>query len=436
MWRTRYSRREVLRLGSGVLAGLGALGLAGCGGAGAGSEPLDELSFLVWANESEEAGFRSVIESYEKKNPGARINLIVAPFDNYVKLNTLLAAGLAPDLARVQYQMLGRYVSAGAFLDLSEYLEPGYGEAFTPALWEAVSREGRPFALPHHTDTMAVFYNTDIFGRLGIEVPQRLEESWTWDEFVEVSKRIKASGEATYPFAMAWQNVTSAYRWMWFLFQHGGHLLDEDLASPTVDEEAGVETIAWNKMWFDESLVPPGTSIKSTVQIETLFANGTTAMMLNGNWLMPFLETSMSAGWDVTYMIRDAEMASDMGGNAVAVTRDSRNPDLAADFLRHLASEEEMRRFCTEALFLPTRRALIEGGLDYPSYPEKMNLFVEQSTTVPPRMAREQTVPAFTRLTQVLGDELELAFKTGQPAPETARNIAEGIERVFEQEER
>jgi len=31
-----------------------------------------------------------------------KIDLIVAPYDNYVKLNTLLAAGLAPDLARIQ----------------------------------------------------------------------------------------------------------------------------------------------------------------------------------------------------------------------------------------------------------------------------------------------------------------------------------------------
>lgn len=404
----------------------------GCGGAGAGSAS-DELSFLVWAGTAEEEGFRGAIRRYEEKNPGVRIRLIVAPYDNYVKLNTLLAAGVAPDLVRCQYQMLGRYSSAEAFVDLSGYLEPDYGDAFTPALWQAVNYEGRPHALPHHTDTFAVFYNKDIFGKLGIEVPQRLEESWTWEEFVRVARRLKESGEADYPFAMAWQNLSSAYRWMWFLFQHGGHLLNENLTAPTVDNEVGIETIAWNKMWFDEELVPPSTSIKSSQLIETLFANGNIAMMLNGNWMIPFLEDSMSAGWDVTYMIQDVEMASDMGGNAVAVTRDSRNPELAADFLKHLVSEEEMERFCVGAQFIPVRKSLVERGLDYSLRPEDMNLFVEQSTTVPEKMAREQTVPNASQITQVLGNELEQAFKTGQSAEETARNISEGIERIFEQ---
>jgi multiple sugar transport system substrate-binding protein len=187
-------------------------------------------------------------------------------------------------------------------------------------------------------------------------------------------------------------------------------------------------------MWFDDDLVPPSTSIKSTEATEALFANGTTAMMLNGNWLMPFLQTGMSAGWDVTYMIRDVAMASDMGGNAVAITRDSKNPELAADFLKHLVSEEEMDRFCVEAQFIPTRKSLVERGLDYSLYPERMNLFVEQSTTVPEKMAREQTVPNASQITQVLGNELEAAFRIGQSAQDTARNISEGIERIFEQE--
>jgi multiple sugar transport system substrate-binding protein len=314
-------------------------------------------------------------------------------------------------------------------------LEPNYGDAFTPAIWQAVNYEGRPYALPHHTDTMAIFYNTDMFDTLGIEVPQTLEESWTWDEFIEVSRDIKESGEAPFPFAMAWQDVTSAYRWMWFLFQNGGQLLNGDLSGPAVDGPEAIETIEWQKMWFDEGLVPPNTSIKSSQEIEALFANGTTAMMLNGNWLIPFLEDGMTAGWDVTYMVQNEKMAADLGGNGVAVTRDCQNPELAADFLQFLASEEEMERFCIEAQFIPTRTSLVERGLDYSLRPEEMNRFVEQSEAVSPKMAEEQSVPGSSQITQVLGDELELAFRSGQSAEDTAANISDGIEEVFERQE-
>jgi multiple sugar transport system substrate-binding protein len=294
-----------------------------------------------------------------------------------------------------------------------------------------VQYEGTPYALPHHTDTFAVFYNTGMFDKLGIEVPKSLDQSWTWDEFIQVAEQIKGEGAAKYPFAMNWQTAGAAYRWMSFLFQHGGQLLTDDLKGPAIDNSAGIETIAWNQSWFQDNMVPPSTSIKSSEPIENLFSNGTIAMMLQGDWLMPYLKDNMKAGWGVTYMIRDAQMASDMGGNAVGVTKDSQNPELAAEFVKFIASDEQMKRFCVDAQFIPVRKSLAEQGLDYTLRPAEMQVFVEQSSTVPLKMAAEQTIPKFNQINQVLADELELAFKSGQSSETTAKNIANGIEEAL-----
>lgn len=160
------------------------------------------------------------------------------------------------------------------------------------------------------------------------------------------------------------------------LFQNGGQILNADLSAPNIDNPIGIETVAFTKSWFDEQLVPPSTSIKSGEQIETLFSNGTTAMMINGDWLIPFVVDNMEAGWDVTYMIRDSEMASDMGGNAVGVTRDSQNPEAAADFLKFMVNEANMSQFCIDGGFIPVRTSLAEQGLDYEQIPEQINRFV------------------------------------------------------------
>jgi multiple sugar transport system substrate-binding protein len=426
-----FTRRDFLKVGGGTLVGAYVLGLAGCGGSSeAGS---GELTFQTWASTSgEQKGFRGLVERFEEQNPDATIKLEIVPgAEQYAKLDTRLAAGEGPDLARMQYQAIGRYSSEGAMVDLSEYLPAGYGDAFTPAFWQAVQYEGTSYALPHHTDTFAVFYNTGMFDKLGIEVPKSLDESWTWDEFMQVAQQIKDEGVAKYPFAVDWQTVVAAYRWMFFLYQHGGRLLNDDLSGPAIDSPEGIETIAWNQSWFQDDMVPPSTSIKSSEPIENLFSNGTIAMMLEGDWLMPYLEDNMEAGWDVTYMIRDIEMASDMGGNAVGVTRDSQNPELAVDFLKFLASEEQMAQFCVDAQFIPVREALVEQRLDYTLRPEEMQVFVEQSSTVPTEMAREQTLPEFNKINQVLADELELAFKSGQSPETTAKNISSGIEEAL-----
>ncbi len=305
----------------------------------------------------------------------------------------------------------------------------GYSNDFNQAIWKSVTYEGKPYAMPQHTDTMAIFYNVNMFKKAGIEVPKNLNESWTWDEFMNLSRKIKKSGVAKYPFAMAWQN--SAYRWMWFLFQRGGQLLTDDLKKPMINNAAGIETISWNQSWFKENLVPPSTSIKSNETVESLFANKTISMMLDGDWLIPYLKDNMKDPWNVTYMVKDKQMASDLGGNAIAATKSTKNPELAADFLKFLGSPEQMKQFCETVQFIPVRKKLVQQGLDYKLRPDAMEVFVKQSTTVPQQMAQEQTIPKFSAVDQVLADQLEAAFKTGQSAKATAKNISSGIEQAL-----
>jgi multiple sugar transport system substrate-binding protein len=69
----------------------------------------------------------------------------------------------------------------------------------------------------------------------------------------------------------------------------------------------------------------------------------------------------------------------------------------------------------------------VQEGLEYKLRPEDMDVFVKQSETVPETMAREQTFPEFNKVNQVLADELEAAFKTGQTPEDTAKNIESGI---------
>ena len=234
---------------------------------------------------------------------------------------------------------------------------------------------------------------------------------------------MKDKGLAPYGFAMAWQ-VGAGYRWLPFLYQHGGQLLDAELKEPQINSQRGIETIAWTQSWFKEGLVPPSTYIKSTEQTQNLFANGTIGLLLGGDWQIPFLSKTMTKwGWDVTYMPRDVGMASDLGGNCLAVTRDSKHPDIAADFLKFATNEENMRDFVTSAQFLPVRRALMQQDLKFAQRPDAMKVFVTQATTIPPHLVRTVTMPTFSKINAGLTDELDLAFTSDQDAATTAKNI-------------
>ena len=75
-------------------------------------------------------------------------------------------------------------------------------------------------------------------------------------------------------------------------------------------------------------------------------------------------------------------MASDLGGNCVAISRDSKNRDAAADFLKFLVNEGNMRAFVSAAQFLPVRASLMQQGVTYATRPDAMKVYVQQASTI------------------------------------------------------
>ena len=420
------NRRTILKTGAGLGAGLvtGALGMPALA-------QEKQLTFAVWGGDSEVAGYRNVIAKFESANPGVKVKLDVMPFAQfYQQVDTRLAGRQAPDLFRVTYQQIGRYASNKAAIDLTQYLEKDFGKGFTPAVWSAVNVKGTPYALPHHTDTFALFYNEELLEKANIAVPSSLDEAWTWAAFIDNAKKLKTQGGSSYPFAMSWQNG-AVHRWMFYLYQHGGRLLSEDLTASRITEKAGTETIAWTQSWFTEGLVPPSTSVKSAEKVQNLFANGTIAMMLNGNWQIPFVEQQMKAKWGVTYLPRDVAMADDLGGTCVAVSRDSKTPELAAEFVKFLVNEENMRSFVNTAQLLPVRTSIVDKGIEFSLRPNEMKVFVEQTKTIPEHLVSTVIHPNWGRFNPKMADELDLAFTSGQSAEQTAENIQAHIERLL-----
>ncbi len=423
-----FDRRAILKTGLGAGAGLMAGGRVGPSWA---QSPV-RLTMAVWGGKAEVDAYNQVIAKYQAANPNVTIRLDVTPFGQfYQQIDTRLAGRQAPDLFRVTYQQVGRYALGKAAIDLSQYVDPGYTADFTPSVWSAGNYQGKPYALPHHTDTFALFYNIDLLERAGVKVPTSMEQAWTWDQFIQAARLLKEKSIGSYPFAMSWQN-SAVHRWMIFLYQHGGQLLSSDLQSPQINSPAGIETIAWTQSWFKEGLVPPSTSVKSAEPVQNLFANGTIPMMLNGNWQIPFVNQQMTKfKWGVTYLPRDVAMADDLGGTCMAISRDSKNPDIAADFLKFLVNAENMRDYVSAAQFLPVRKSLVEGGIQYALRPDEMKVFVEQTKTIPEHLVSTVVLPTWGKFNPKLADELDLAFTSGQSPEQTAKNIEAHVKNIL-----
>ena len=369
--------------------------------------------------------FRNIIRKYEVAHPQVNIHLDEISYRTQSTIDVELAAGVGPDLFRVEYTNVGRYSPSGAIIDLSPYLDAGYGDDFTAPVWAAVQYRGKPHALPHHTDTSAILFNRPLLNSLGIKPPTELEQSWSWQEFIHVSKAIKK--KCDFAFAVNW-TFGGSFRWLNFLYQHGGQMLSADSRRCELQSQAALDTLRWTQSFFTEGLVPSSDSAQATQEIENLLQTGVVGMYFDvGPQGMRDMNSHMD--WGTTFLPQDVRRASELGGNGIAVSRDCPHPEIAADFAKFVTNTENMREFVLAAEFLPVRKSVLKGPLPYQYAPQEMEIHLQQATTVPVQLARTVTLPRFPRISRSLGDELDLAFTGGQSAEVSLQRISRAVER-------
>lgn len=423
------SRRRFLGAAGAVAA---PLVVAGCGfGKASTDQPSgsNSLKFTAWGTDSELAGFRSAIAAFQKANSGTTVELNAVPYAQmFTNIDAQLQAGNPPDIFRVPYYTFGRYAGSGQLLDLSAHLDKSFGDRFTPAAWAAVQNTGKPFGVPHHTDTSAILYNKSVLQAAGITtVPTTLDKAWTWAEFTQVLQKLRTSMPATkYPFAFNWQG-NGVTRWLSFLFEADGSFLAPGLVKPTIDSAAGTLAVDYTKSFFSQRFVPPNSSVKSSTLAADLWNSQTTAMVSSGAFAIPDAAKNLTFEWGATFSPRNKRQASDFGGNALVATAKTAQPALAAQFLDFVTGQAPMENFCAGASLLPTRRDLVSSGIKFAVRPELSPVFIGQASTVRPADSSQVASPSMSKIITVLKDQLELAFVGGQSTDKTLAAMATGI---------
>lgn len=415
-------RRTFVRgLGAGAaLAGL--TGLSACGGddaeqaltspgggasAAAGGGGGDGITLTTWGSDAEIAAFQTIADRF-RESEGVTVTIENLPYDQIrTVVDRRLQAGQAPDLFRVSYTDVGGYASRGVLADVSGTLDASYGEQFFPALWASVQADGVPVGVPHHTDTSALAFNLDHMAAAGVtEVPQSLDEAWTWDELVAVLQQLQDAGLDAAPFAFNYQ-AFGAYRWFNTLFQAGGQVLDGE--SSALDSPEARRALEWTRSLYTDGLHETSVLVQRPTYPDEIFPTGAISMIQTGDFLVPSLEAAIDGRfeWGVTYLPVDVAAAADLGGNAVVVTQQSRDPQAAAAFARFLGEAEQMAYFCEQTTVLPVRNDLADAELDFAVRPDLMPVFQQQATTFPEELVATTTSPAFPGINQALIDHMD-----------------------------
>ena len=152
---TRLSRRDFLKVGGTGLAGAALLGAAGCGGGEQSGGPT-ELYFTASPDTS--GTIQKLISEFNDKNKGEyRVVFREGNTDTgqrLDKLRTQLQAG-GEDLDVILGDVIwtAELAASGWVSDLSDRFPESARQEFLPGSVEAITYEGKAYAMPWYTDT-------------------------------------------------------------------------------------------------------------------------------------------------------------------------------------------------------------------------------------------------------------------------------------------
>jgi multiple sugar transport system substrate-binding protein len=206
----------------------------------------------------------------------------------YAKVQTSAAVGEAPDIITYHASRIPLAVQQGVLQEITaeDWATMGLGEGdFADATWDAVSIDGKQYAVPLDTHPIVLYYNKDLLAAAGMLDDNGLPKGMDSREgFTATLQALKDNG-VKFPLGSVTADGNFMFRTIYSLVgQQNGELMTdgEFLAGDNADKLANALGVLAE--WTKAGLQSTYTDYPATV---ALFTSGEAAMMINGVWEVP-----------------------------------------------------------------------------------------------------------------------------------------------------
>ncbi|MFC4497676.1 extracellular solute-binding protein [Streptomyces ovatisporus] len=338
--------------------------LAGCAPStsGGGAERDEKTGTLrVWlfrevGNKPKERVVDGVVRRFEKRHDGVRVDVQYIPVDSRAEKikGAFNDPSSAPDLIEYGNTDTAGYVRNGGLADVTdEFGDWPQARDADPTAKESVTVDGKVYGAPLFVGVRALYYRTDVFDDLGLEVPRTL------GEVAAAARRIRAERPGMYGVA-----VGGAYTYgaMPFIWAHGGQLAEKGRDGryrATVDSARAKRGIAAYTGLFGEDNCPAAkcAEMGGNENVEA-FAAGRAGMAVAGDFNRQAVEAGKVRGdYDVVPLPgveRGSIAPAFAGGNNIGVLKSSSHRTLAVGLMRELAGKGTQKQLFDAMGFLPT----------------------------------------------------------------------------------
>jgi multiple sugar transport system substrate-binding protein len=419
------------RFGLALMAGLAAFLLAGCGRR-SGAESGGAATTIVFKHSKffgDPDAFDALLRRFERENPGFRVKSEALPNSSdeqhqFYVIN-LQARSADFDVLALDVVWGAEFARAGWLREIGPWFSPDEQQQFFRGPLEAVTYEGKVYAVPWFVDAGLLYYRKDLLEALGLGPPQ------TWEELVADARRVQAEHPGRYGFV--WQGkqyeglVCNALEYLW---SNGGAVLRDGRV--VIDSPENRTALAFMRGLIREDHVsPPLVTTLTEEPSRNLFGNGKSIFLRNWPYAWSLFQQPDSAvkgkvGVAVLPHFPGHESAATLGGWQLGINAYSRHPEAAERFIRFLTSYDAQKALAMAYAMNPTRKKLYQDPDLIAAQPFTTRLYDVFEHARP-----RPVTPYYVMISQVLQSEFS-AVLVDRKTPEAALAAAQAqIEQIL-----
>ena len=114
----------------------------------------------------------ATVAAFEAANPDINVEVETAAYNDYfTKLQTVIAAGQAPDAFELNYENFVAFANRGVLADLDPLIAADSGfstSIYNPTALAAFTQNGKQYGLVESFSNVVLFYNKDLFDKAGV----------------------------------------------------------------------------------------------------------------------------------------------------------------------------------------------------------------------------------------------------------------------------
>lgn len=395
-----------------------------------------EITFADTGGGSWDEKLEPIIAKFEEET-GAKVNMELYAHSDYLEMLQVKLPSESDDydVIGVDVPLVASYATKGWIAPMDSYFTDDEKAQFASSALDAGTWDGVFYCPAMNSSSQLLWYNTELLGEAGVEVPESsVENRLTWEQVVDMAKKTLevVDPDGTKGIGgIAFEQVSRTYQMNQIPNSLGGKNIGDDgyTAQGIINDDAWIEGATWYQNLFKDGISLQGFTADDT---GSFFQAGKIVFLIGGTWT----DTNCKNEEMDTYGYapvpafegHEDQVGTPTGSWHFGIPVNAKNKDLAAEFIKYMSIGEGNELWLEANGDVPATIAGADKIMNDENAEEYMKIAAyESSNTAVPRAL----TPGYTEYDTIIQNTWE-DIKNGSDVTESLNNAAEKIEGAME----